>query len=229
MPDAEVVRHLTDEQKGVLLGRWWDLLTAMAKELGTIHAETNFDRAKMIVSKGDDSTTWNQVAGAWNKAREQWVSILHALGADDVLDVLCPGKVMRLMAADVAYLHRRKGGDVHPDTVVWSVLPPPWQVVTGDIACTRAMVTDACRRIGVDPASWVTPRAERRAVAFTPTPELVHGVAVTSPGLALVLRKAGVFSGKAVAFGSVPANAIIERDEHGAALRVSEEGDRNRA
>jgi len=57
------------------------------------------------------------------------------------------------------------------------------------------------------------------AAAFSPTPELVHGVAVTSPALAAVLRKAGWFSGKAVTAlpEGTPAVDVV-RDDKGFAL-----------
>jgi hypothetical protein len=55
-----------------------------------------------------------------------------------------------------------------------------------------------CRRHGVDPVKngWVAPRPGRTVHAFRPTPELVHGVEVGHPGLALILRRMGYFSGK---------------------------------
>jgi hypothetical protein len=105
---------------------------------------------------------------------------------------------MRLMAADVAAWHRSADGKLHPDTVVWATLPPPWDVLTGWEACTRSDVEKACRNAGVDAEKngWVGPRPSPRAVAFRPTPELVHGVAVSNPYLADWLRRAGAFSGK---------------------------------
>jgi hypothetical protein len=36
---------------------------------------------------------------------------------------MCPGKVLRLMAADVAWWHRQSGGGLHQDTAVWKELP----------------------------------------------------------------------------------------------------------
>ena len=152
----------------------------------------------MIVKKGDDSTTWNATAGAWNKARQSWVALLYALGMEEVLDRMCLGKVLRLMAADVAFWHRAVGGRLEPDTAVWAELPGPWDVLGGTAVCTRADVEAACGRHGVDPikAGWTAPAPERRVEAFRPTPELVHGVEVGHPGLALILRRMGVFSGK---------------------------------
>ncbi len=152
----------------------------------------------MIVRKGDDSTTWNVTAGAWNKAREGWVALLYALDMDEVLDQMCLGKVLRLMAADVAAWHRAVGGGLEPDTGVWNDLAAPWDVLGGLADCTRAEVEAVCRRHNVDPikAGWTAPRPNRVVAAFRPTPELVHGVEVGHPGLALILRRAGVFSGK---------------------------------
>jgi hypothetical protein len=199
-PDAEVLLHLSDGQKGEFLAMWFGLLTGIATLLREVWEKSRFDRASMVVKRGDDSTTWNATAGAWNKAREAWIGVLYALGADDLLDQFCPGKVLRLMAADVAAWHRMSGGGLEPDTAVWAALPPPWEVLDGSAPCTRKDVESACRRAGVDPEKkgWIAPRPDRVIEAFRPTPELVHGVEVGHPGLALVLRKLGFFSGKSV-------------------------------
>ena len=197
-PDREVLERLTDEQKGRLLATWFELLTGIAGLLREVWEKSRFDRASMIVRRGDDSTTWNATAGAWNKARESWIAVLHALDMADVLDHLCPGKVLRLMAADVAAWHRMSGGGLEPDTAVWAQLPAPWEVLDGTANCTRADVEEACAKAGVDPIKkgWTAPRPGRVVQAYRPTPELVHGVEVGHPGLARILRKIGFFSGK---------------------------------
>jgi hypothetical protein len=61
-------------------------------------------------------------------------------------------------------------------------------------------VDGVCVKHGLDPvkSGWLAPRPGRAVEPFTPTPELIHGVVVGSPLLAAVLRKTGVFSGKAV-------------------------------
>jgi hypothetical protein len=158
--------------------------------------KADFSLEDMIVKRGDDSSTWNQIAGGWNQARSNWISLLHSMGLESILDTVCPGKVMRLMAADVAQWHSMGGQGVHPDTKVWAALPPPWEVVRGDKECTRELVKLACEMNNVDPSQWIGPKGDRQAVAFKPTPELVHGVAVGSPALAKILRAFGVFSGK---------------------------------
>jgi hypothetical protein len=175
-PDREVLTRLSDEQKGRFLGTWFDLLTGIAELLRDVWEKSRFDRSTMIVKRGDDSTTWNATAGAWNKAREGWIGVLHALNMDDLLDRLCPGKVLRLMAADVAAWHR----------------------ASGTAECTRADVESVCKEHPVDPVQkgWTAPRPNRTIEAFRPTPELVHGVEVGHPGLAILLRRIGVFSGK---------------------------------
>lgn len=219
MPDEKVLSRLTDEQKGKMLGTWWSLLTDMADMLHEVHRTSNFRRDTMIVQRGNDSSTWNQVAGGWNKAREHWISLVHSLGLESMLDTVCPGKCMRLMAADVAYWHRMGGGDVDPNTKVWAILPAPWDVVRGAKECTRATVEEACASAGVDSASWTGAKRDRKPVEYTPTPELVHGVSVTSPVLAKVLRKAGAFSGQGVKAGVPEIN--VTRDENGFATEAS--------
>jgi len=197
-PTAEVLGHLTDEQRGRLLGFWYRFLLDVAELLETAWRRRPLDRTTMIVRRGDDSTTWNQAARAWTTARANWFALLHAVGAGEVVDRLCPGKVLLLVAADVAAWHRRAGGGLHPDTGVWAELPLPWQVLRGEADCPRSLVEEVCRRHGVDPvkSGWTEPRRSVRPVPFRPTPELVHGVEVGDPLLARVLRSAGFFSGK---------------------------------
>ncbi len=142
----------------------------------------------------------------------------------DMIDQLCFGKAMRLMAADVAAWHRQSGGDVDSDTFVWAALAPPWEVFAGTATSTRAEVEAVCSRYGVDPVKrgWTSPRTHRKAVPFRPTPELVHGVAVQHPQLATVLRQAGWFSGKQRRPIDVDQQPfVVDRDDTGAALGVS--------
>jgi hypothetical protein len=151
----------------------------------------------MIVKRGNDSTTWNNTAGAWNKARDNWINLLYATGMEGVLDELCFGKVLRLMAADVAAWHRSTGGGLDPNTEVWNKLPFPWDVFEGQAVCTKEMVVNACAAAKLDPwkSGWIAPRPHD-VVPFRPTPELVHGVTVSNPFLATVLKKHRYFSGK---------------------------------
>ncbi len=198
-PRADVLAHLGDEQKGHLLGRWFDVLGETAEHLEAVHARTDLDLATMVVRRGNDSSTWNLLATAWNRARDHWLALVAALGLDALLDTMMPGKVMRLVAADVAAWHRATGGGIHPDTLVWAGLPKPWAVLRGEAACSRATIEAACARHGVDPAAggWSAPRPLTEVAAARPTPELVHGVTVSNPYVAALLRRTGVFSGKA--------------------------------
>lgn len=216
LPDAEVIAHLSQHEKGVLVGRWYALMAAMSKRLRNAWTD-DIDQLRMVVKRGNDSSTWNSVAGAWNKAREHWISLTTAIAGDAFLELFCPGKVMRLMAGDVARWHRSSGGDIHPDTLVWATLPLPWKVFEGEASCTMRDVETACERAKANFKSWGV-RRERQAVETKYTPELVHGVEVSSPELAKALRKAGVFSGKGIK-GDLP-EFDIERDLHGAALRA---------
>lgn len=193
----QVLAQLSDEQKGQLLGRWTALLQELAEVLRKVWTANTFRRDSMVVKRGDDSSTWNITAGAWNKARDNWINLLYTLGMEFVLDDLCPGKVLRLMAADVVFWHKQTGGELDPNTLVWAELPLPWEVLNGTAQCTRQTVAAACTRAGLDAAKsgWLAPRPHQ-IVPFRPTPELVHGVSVSNPYLALVLRKNNVFSGK---------------------------------
>jgi hypothetical protein len=207
-PTVAVVRQLTAGQRGELLGRWSALMRGAADILKGCW-DPSVDRKTMIVRRGMDSSTWNTIAQAYNTARSGWMNALAANGALDLLDVACPGKVMRLMAADLAYWHRSSGSDVDPDTGVWASLPLPWEVLSGEASCTRHTVAEACRGYDVDPErrGWIAPRAVGSVVEFRPTPELVHGVSIADPVWAALLRNAGVFSGKRIKTGYAEALA----------------------
>ncbi len=197
LPTSEILRHLDDEQKGVLLADCFNLMSEAASFLKELWENNHFNE-NMVVQRGNDSTTWNVTAGAWNKLRDGWFSLMYDLGMLDAVEKMCPGKVLRLMAADVAAWHRQSGGDLHQDTSIWKELPRPWAVVSGEFACPKELVDSLCKKHGLDPqkSGWSAPKPGRIIEKFTPTPELVHGVVVGSPLLASVLRKAGVFSGK---------------------------------
>jgi hypothetical protein len=147
------------------------------------------------------------------------------MGMEAILERQCPGKVLRLMAADVAAWHRVTGGDLDPDTRVWAELPLPWDVLCGEAECSRERVEALCRKHGVDPVKngWAAPRPGRAVQAFRPTPELVHGVVVASPELATMLRRAGWFSGKSAR--PVATDVLVARDAHGFALGAAEAAD----
>lgn len=196
----EVVAHLNDNQRGELLGRWYGILEEIAQLLKTVWNRSNINRSTMVVHRGNDSSTWNNTASAWNTARNNWISLLYAMGAEGILQSICFGKVLRLMAADVVAWHYSAGGQLDPDTAVWNELPLPWEVLSGQQFCNLEMVESICRKHNVDPEKkgWTVPRPSGKPVTFTPTPELVHGVFVSNPALAKVLRSSGFFSGKTV-------------------------------
>jgi len=196
-PAPQVLARLTSEQQGQLLGRWTTFLQEVATYLHEVWARNTFARQTMLVKRGDDSSTWNAAAGAWNKARDNWINLLYALGMEFVLEELCFGKALRLMAADVAAWHRSAGQGLDSNTQVWAALPLPWEVLAGTAICTRAQVAAACQQAGLDPekSGWLAPRPHG-VVPFQPTPELVHGVSVSNPYLATVLKRHRYFSGK---------------------------------
>lgn len=195
--DAKVLQHLNDEQKGKLLGKWTAILNEASDYLEKLWNENDIYRETMAVKKGNDSTTWNNTAGAWNKARDNWMNLIYALGLDSVLDDICFGKVMRLMAADVIAWHLSSGGKMDPNTEVWNIVPLPWEVFRERAFCNKELIIQACKEAGVDPekSGWIAPRIHGVS-EFKPTPELVHGVTVSNPFLAKILRQNKYFSGK---------------------------------
>lgn len=196
-PNQQVLKFLTDSEKGRLLGKWTSLLQELSIFLKDIWEANTFRRDSMIVKRGDDSSTWNNTASAWNKARDNWMNLIYAMGADFVLDEMCFGKMMRLMAADVVAWHRMAGNTIDPNTIVWNEVPLPWEVFGGNEICTKDSIIEACRKAGLDAekSGWIAPRPHG-VVEFKPTPELVHGVTVSNPFLATVLKKHKYFSGK---------------------------------
>lgn len=214
-PEQHVLMLLSDREKGELLGTWYAVLGDIAGLLREIWESSEFRRETMVVKRGNDSTTWNNTASAWNKARGAWIGLLYAMGMDSVLDAICPGKVLRLMAADVVAWHHSAGGELDPDTSVWNEVPLPWQVLEGEVPCGRNVITSVCRKHRVDAATrgWIMPPAQRKAVPFKATPELVHGVTIASPALATALRKAGWFSAKSAR--PVQQAVMLTSDEHG--------------
>ncbi len=209
-PTAVVVARLTEEQRGRMIGSWWSIMSKAASMCEQIDRQAPVNRAKMIVERGQDSDSWNLAAGAYNVARGSWVSALAATGNLDLLDVVCPPKLPRLMAADLIAWHRMSGGeDTHIDVRVAALLPPAWDVVLHGTGCTRAEAERACHACGLSDqltlgSGWVGPKDARQRGSFTPTPELVHGIMVGDPILASILRRAGVWSGGEVRWDQLP-------------------------
>ncbi|MDZ4363549.1 hypothetical protein [Brevundimonas sp.] len=199
-PRADVLARLSEDEKGRLLAQWFDILQLASERLRQTWERSDIHLETMVVRRGNDSSTWNLLAGAFNRARDHWIALIEAMGASDLLDTIMPGKVLRLVAGDVAGWHRASGGGIHPDTLVWRRLPKPWLVLTGEATCTRADIEAACEAEGIDPVKtgWSAGKSRTAVATYRPTPELVHGVAVNNPHLAAYLRQVGAFSGKAL-------------------------------
>jgi hypothetical protein len=193
----DILSNLTDEQKGNLLGKWTTILQDIANLLSEVWNYSNINRETMVVKRGNDSTTWNNTAGAWNKARDNWMNLIYSLGLDYILEEVCFGKVLRLMAADVVAWHLSTGGKLDQNTNVWNKLPLPWEVFESREFCNKEMVVKYCKEAGIDAekSGWIASRVHGVA-EFKPTPELVHGVIVSNPFLATVLKRHRYFSGK---------------------------------
>lgn len=196
-PNQIILVNLTERQKGELLGKWTSVLQDISIYLKQIWDENTFQSESMVVKRGDDSSTWNNTASAWNKARDNWMNLIYSMGMEFVLDEMCFGKAMRLMAADVVAVHKMLGNTLDPNTVVWNEIPKPWEIFSRDAVCTKEIVVDACNKAGLDAekSGWIAPR-KHGVVKFEPTPELVHGVTVSNPFLATILKKHKYFSGK---------------------------------
>jgi hypothetical protein len=219
-PRPQVLARLTAEQLGRLLGDWHKVMDDTAQLLKAAWpGDESVNRATMIVRRGMDSSTWNATASAYNAARSAWIGCVAAAGALPLLEPALPGKVMRLMAADLAAWHRGSGGDVDPNTAVFARLPLPWEVMAGTARCTAADVRAACAEAGLaaDRSGWTAPLPDGQVAEYRPTPELVHGIAVADPVWAGLLRRGGAFSGRKIRagyeadLGQAPAEIIGER------------------
>lgn len=203
-PRNDVLMKLTDQQKMNLLSLSLIQMHSAASFLKQTAEAGAIDLRKgCVVQPGQDSSTWNGAAGAWNKARDWWLSLCADLGMD--VSLMLPGKTPRLMAADVAYWHKISGGQPHPDELVVKELPMPWDVLFGDAQCTMKMVVKACKKHRVDGAQtgWFAPRSRTQLSSWSPTPELVHGVIVDDPLLAHIFRKLNWFCGPSQAVKSM--------------------------
>lgn len=196
-PRADVLSRLSEFQRLSLLALALDRMRLAATVLERL-TQTGIDiRKGCVVQRGQDSSGWNASAGAWNKARDFWIGLSDSLGLS--VEAMLPGKVPRLMAADVAAWHRTEGHPPHPDEGIAAELPMPWDVLLHEAACTGDRIRAACARHGVDPekTGWTGPRARRAVEIWRPTPELVHGVVVGNPVVASAMRRLGYFAGPA--------------------------------
>ncbi|ASZ15061.1 hypothetical protein CK934_22250 [Chitinophaga sp. MD30] len=193
----EVLWQLTDKQRGILLGQWTTILQDIAAFLEELWYSNSIDRRTMIVKKGNDSSTWNNTAGAWNKARDNWMQLVYSLGMDMLLEEVCFGKVLRLIAGDVAAWHFASGGKLDPNTSVWAGVPLPWEVLTNRATCNKDLIIQHCKGAGLhaEQSGWIAPKTHG-VVPFTPTPELVYGVSISNPYIAAMLKRSKYFSGK---------------------------------
>jgi len=197
-PDPAILQRLDDEALGRLLGHWLLYLRDLAEDLDKIWRTSDINLETMVVKRGNDSSTWNLSAQAWNSARTGWLAFTQAMGAENIIEKFLPGKVLRLIAGDVAAWHASTSGGIHQDTLIWRELPFPWSVMRGEAFCDKRLIEATCQRFRVDPvqSGWCEANVSRKTVRYRPTPELVHGVEISSPEMAGLLRKLGWFSGK---------------------------------
>lgn len=193
----QVLDLLTEEQKGELLGVYYEQMAAFSRALRRSF-DHNRDRTSMVARPGDDSSTWNAASRAFNQARTGWLNLTTALGLADVVEDACPGKVPALVAADVAHWHASDGGGQHADIEVFAKLPLPWDVILDGTSCPAGLVRQVCHQEGLDAdaTGWTSAYRQGELAEAGPTPELVHGVVISSPAMAQWLRAVNAFSGR---------------------------------
>jgi hypothetical protein len=182
------------------MGKFHNEMTVAARHLGVLFLTLPVRmRAEMVMVKGVDSSRWNAYAGALNTMRSAWISATIAAGFDSVLDNYLPGKAPRLMAADLVWWARNMGQELHEDTRMFAKLPYPWEVINGDKKLNRAKILSVARKANVtnvDETGWVGPRTGVVSEVAAAEPITVHGIVVSDPYLAVMLRKSGAFSAK---------------------------------
>lgn len=197
-PRADVVEHLSETQKVHLLDMALGMMRQSSDLLAKLAQSSDMQIATMIVRCGDDSTTWNQVAGAWNRARDMWLAMIVALGAESVLEVFMPTKAMRLMAGDVASWHAAVDGEqpLDPDTAAWRDLPKPWECMSDETPCPASKVYEVCATHGIDADAkgWTSPRMRLQIAPWIPNYDTVCGIQMAHPEVAWWLRKVGMFT-----------------------------------
>lgn len=195
-PRADVLGHLTAAEKFDLLGRAQQTLYTAATQLQKLVATNTVDLNRMIVKQGNDSATWNAVAGAFNRARDYIIDTIYAMNMPQIFDRWLPGKALRLMAADLVWSRTVQGEGLEPDTKIWQALPKPWDVVLGNASCDRAMIDHAIKTMNLEGkvGGWTAARPRTAVSAWVPTPDLVCGVAISNPYIAEWMRKHGIFS-----------------------------------
>lgn len=177
-------------------------LVWLSGELETLYA-TNIPEQtheSMVVTRGVNSSKWNAYAGAYNTIRAGWVSAVHTAGLSKLFDEYLPGKMVRLMAADLIRWNSYFGRTVHEDTELFNALPKPWDVIKGDAVLTRQQILSVADKIGATSVvenGWVDSRTRRDDETPTVDPTLLHGIVVKNETIKSVLKKAGVFKGHA--------------------------------
>jgi hypothetical protein len=198
-PTAHVIERLTPAERGRLIGVFHAEMGHAAERLaGLWDRLPERMRDEMVMVRGVDSSRWNAYAGALNTMRSAWINATIAADLDDIFDEYLPGKAPRLMAADLAWMYRNAGGELHEDTRMFAALPKPWQVVLGQAQLNRPAILTTAEHCQIDARAtgWIGPRVRHEREVPAAEPALVNGVIVADPQLAYILRHHRVFSGK---------------------------------
>lgn len=213
MPSA--FKQLDAEALGRLVGVFHSEMSVAAHALQKLWPSLPVRmRKEMVMVKGVDSSRWNAYAGALNSMRSAWIAAVQAAGLDEVFDSYLPGKAPRLMAADLVWWARATGDDLHPDTLLFAKLTRPWDVIAGTASLTRAQIlkTAAALKVqDVESTGWVAPRTAVKIEVAQAEPATVHGIIVSDPSLAKVLRQVGAFSGQGLRDLNLVDSIISER------------------
>lgn len=187
-PTGVVFKRLDDSQLGELLGVFYANMEKYGLRLGELYEELP-ERAQkeLITIRGTDSSRWNSYSGGYNTMRSAWVNLTSFLKLDAVFESFLPGKAPRIMAADLMYSRVSDGQEAHKDSDLFFLFAKPWEVLAGE---GTVDLEEARKHDG-----WAAPLKNVETEAPSVEPALVHGVVVSSPAMAEILRKTGVFAG----------------------------------
>ncbi|NJO02311.1 MAG: hypothetical protein HC880_12035 [Bacteroidia bacterium] len=188
----EVISRLTDKHKGKLIGRWFGILSEIADLLATLWESSALQRDTMTARPGNDSSSWNHTANAWNNARLHWIALLRALNLQTMLTAIYLGKVQPLSFIKAETSLSKTNAASKNDWLLWLALPLPWEVLRGRQICSRQRVENQCARQRIDPASLDWP-APQTSTDNHPSPTLIQVIKEDAPALINLLKAHGYF------------------------------------
>lgn len=205
-PVESLLSRLDSEALGVITARFYSDMVFWANQLASEWEKLPEDvQVSGIVCQGTNSTDFNSYAGAYNTMRSAWIASMSVAGLTKTFDNYLPGKAIRLLAGDLVRWNTYEGGSVSLDFDLFQKLPYPWLVVNAQAELNRSLMVEAdvLTEDKLISGGWVSTRKNLELEIPEADPALVHGVTVSDPEFAKLLRKIGVFSAKGLNFSAL--------------------------